>query len=75
VLNLTDALTDRSQSVRDTTTGVVSAWAIHERATLAPGTRIAGPAIVTEDETSTLIGPSWTATVNDLAYIEMTREN
>jgi N-methylhydantoinase A len=74
VLNPKDALADRSQSVRDTTTGVVSAWAIHDRANLPPGARIAGPAIVTEDETSTLIGPDWTATVNSLGYIEMTRE-
>ncbi len=73
-VNPTDALTDRSQPVRDTTTGIVSAWAVHERAKLAPGARVAGPAIVTEDETSTLIGPGWTATISGLGYIEMTRE-
>jgi N-methylhydantoinase A len=69
----TEAVAVRSQLVRDTTTGAVSPWAIHERAALAPWASIAGPAIVTEDETSTLIGPGWTAVINGLGYIEMTR--
>ena len=41
---------------------------------LPVGARLEGPAIVTEDETSTLIGPGWTATINTLGYIELTRE-
>jgi N-methylhydantoinase A len=68
-----DAPTDRTQLVRDTVSGEVSAWAIYDRAGLSPGARIIGPAIVTEDETSTLIGPGWTATVDGFGYIEMTR--
>ena len=35
-------------------------WAVYDRAALAPGARIAGPAIIAEDETSTLVGPGWT---------------
>ncbi len=73
-LEVTDAMTDRTQCVRDTTTGEVSAWAIHDRTELSPGARIAGPAIVTEDETSSLISPGWTAMVNGLGYLEMLRE-
>jgi N-methylhydantoinase A len=69
----TDATPVRTQLVRDTTTGAVSPWAIHDRTALVPWVTIAGPAIVVEDETSTLIGPGWTATVNGLGYIEMTR--
>jgi N-methylhydantoinase A len=57
--------------VRDTTTGAVSPWRIYERAVLVPNATIVGPAIVAEDETSALIGPGWTATVNRLGYIEM----
>ena len=57
----------REQIVRDTTTGEVAPWAVHDRAALAPGARIAGPAIIAEDETSTLVGRGWTAAVNDLA--------
>ena len=49
----------RTQAVRDTATAAVSDWAVHERSALAPGAGIAGPAIVAEDETSTLIGPGW----------------
>jgi N-methylhydantoinase A len=70
----TEARPVRTQPVRDTTTGAVSPWAIYDRASLAPWVSIAGPAIVAEDETSTLIGPGWNATVNGLGYIEMTRD-
>ena len=65
---------ERTQPVRDTVTGEVSDWAIYPRASLSPGARIAGPAIVTEDETSTLIGPGWSAMVNALGYLEMLRD-
>ena len=69
----TEAKPARTQLVRDTTTGEVSAWGIYDRKSLAPDATITGPAIVAEDETSTLIGPGWTATVNGLGYIEMVR--
>ena len=69
----TEAKPARTQLVRDTTTGEVSAWGIYDRKSLTPDATITGPAIVAEDETSTLIGPGWTATVNGLGYIEMVR--
>ncbi len=69
-----DAVPVRHQAVRDTLTGEVAEWAIFDRIALRPGARIAGPAIVAEDETSTLIGPGWNAMINDLGYIELTRE-
>ncbi len=69
----TEAVAARTQLVRDTTTGAVSEWGIYDRNSLAPDATITGPAIVAEDETSTLIGPGWTATVNGLGYIEMVR--
>ncbi|WP_428533807.1 hydantoinase/oxoprolinase family protein [Rhodopila sp.] len=69
----TDATPVATRPVRDTTTGEVTPWAMHDRAALPPWARISGPAIVAEDETSTLIGPGWSATVNDLGYIEMVR--
>jgi N-methylhydantoinase A len=68
-----DARATRTQLVRDTTTGAVSEWGIYDRATLKPATVIPGPAIVAEDETSTLIGPGWKATVTGLGYIEMVK--
>jgi N-methylhydantoinase A len=70
----TEATAVRTQLVRDTTSGEVSDWGIYDRTGLVPDVTIAGPAIVAENETSTLIGPGWTATVNGLGYIEMTRK-
>jgi N-methylhydantoinase A len=63
----------RTQPVRDTTNGVVSDWAIYDRASLALNATIVGPAIIAEDETSTLVGPGWRALVNSLGYLELTR--
>ncbi len=64
----------RTQLVRDTTTGEVSPWSIFDRGSLAAGVNIAGPAIIAEDETSTLVSPGWRATVNGLGYIELMQE-
>ncbi len=58
-----------TRRVRDTATGETADWAIHDRAALGPGTRIAGPAIVAEDETSTLVGPGWHASVDPFGYL------
>ena len=69
-----DAVPARTQLVRDTTTGEVSPWSVHDRAALAPGAHIVGPAIIAEDETSTLVCQGWSATVNGLGYIELTQE-
>ena len=63
----------RMQKVRDTVTGEVAEWAVYDRAALGPGATLRGPAIVAEDETSTLVGPGWSASINALGYIEMLR--
>jgi N-methylhydantoinase A len=41
---------------------------------LEPGTLIEGPAIIAEDETSTLVGAAFTAQVNALGYIALQRK-
>jgi len=69
-----DAVPQRTQPVRDTITGEVSPWPVYDRAALAPGARIVGPAIIAEDETSTIVSRAWNATVNGLGYIELTQE-
>ena len=69
-----DAVPARTQLVRDTATGEVAPWAVYDRAALAPGARIAGPAIIAEDETSTLVGPGWRCAMDGLGYIELTQE-
>ena len=67
------ASTPGSQAVRDTATGNVAAWAVRQRASLAAGDRIIGPAIVAEAETSTLIGPGWSGVVDERGYLDLRR--
>ena len=64
----------RHQRVRDSATGVLADWPVFDRATLAPGARLTGPAIVAEDETSTLIGAGWHAVVDASGYLHLARE-
>jgi N-methylhydantoinase A len=71
----TQATPARFQSVRDTTSGEVSEWGIYDRISLAPGATLHGPAIIAEDETSTLVGPGWNARIDSHGYIELTREH
>jgi N-methylhydantoinase A len=44
---------------------------VYERRPLVPGMRMCGPAIVVEDETTTVIPASFEAWVNGNAYIVM----
>jgi N-methylhydantoinase A len=70
-----DAAPAGMRMVRDTTTGEVASWAVYDRIALAPGACLPGPAIIAEDETSTLLCPGWSAIVNGVGYIEMTRDS
>jgi N-methylhydantoinase A len=70
-----EAIATRTQPVRDTTTGEISSWSVFDRTAMSPGVRISGPAIIAEDETSTLVSRGWNATVNGLGYIELTQES
>jgi N-methylhydantoinase A len=63
----------RIRKIRDTSTGEVTDWSIYDRADLSPGARLSGPAVIAEDETSTLVGAGWTAWINHLGYIELQR--
>jgi N-methylhydantoinase A len=63
----------RVQSVRDTATGEVADWAVYDRDDFAPGASVAGPCIVAEAETSTLVGPGWRCRVDGLGYLELVR--
>ncbi len=47
--------------VQDTATGHQAHWAVHDRAALETDIPVHGPAIIAEDETSTLVGPGWAA--------------
>jgi N-methylhydantoinase A len=63
----------RTQTVRDTASGEVAAWDVYDRSSLGAGATLRGPAIIVEDETSTLVGAGWTALVERHGYIEMRR--
>lgn len=74
VRNFTDDQAIRYQLVRDTSTGAILPWAVHDRTAMTVGARVSGPAIISEDETSTLVGPGWRAFVNNLGYLEIVQE-
>jgi N-methylhydantoinase A len=57
--------------VRDTATGEVAEWPVYDRAAMAPGAAVAGPCIVAEDETSTLVAPGWRCRADSLGYLEL----
>ncbi|MBV8751844.1 MAG: hydantoinase/oxoprolinase family protein [Hyphomicrobiales bacterium] len=46
---------------------------IYRRADLRPGAQIAGPALIVEDETSTVVSPAFDASVDGYGYIELRR--
>ena len=46
---------------------------VYERAALVPGALITGPAVIVEDETSTLVTPAFDARIDAYGYIELTR--
>ena len=65
----------RHRPVFDPETGEFVDVAIYERPTLDPGATLKGPAVIVEDETSTVIGRNFDARVDGLGYIEMTRRS
>ncbi len=65
----------RHRAVFDPETGEFVEVAIYERPALAPGATLNGPAVVVEDETSTVIGRNFDARIDAFGYIEMTRRS
>jgi N-methylhydantoinase A len=65
----------RTQPVRDPLSGEVVPWPVHDRAAMAPGTVVLGPAIIAEDETSTLVGAAWTAAVDAAGNLVLKRQS
>jgi N-methylhydantoinase A len=59
--------------VADPSTGDLVEVAIYGRADLAPGDVVAGPALIVEDETTTLVTSDFTARINGLGYIVLTQ--
>ncbi len=63
----------RHRPVFDPELGEFVSVAIHERRTLAPGAHIPGPAIIVEDETSTVVTRLFDALIDPFGYIDLTR--
>ena len=63
----------RRRAVFDADTADFADVPIYERAALVPGAVIAGPAVIVEDETSTLVSPAFDARIDVHGYIELTR--
>jgi N-methylhydantoinase A len=63
----------RRRAVFDADSGDFVEVAIHERAALAPGAIVPGPAIIVEDETSTVVSRHFDARIDRFGYIELRR--
>jgi N-methylhydantoinase A len=61
------------RAVFDPDTGEFAEIPIYRREDLAPGARISGPAVIAEDETSTVVSPRFDARIDRFGYIELTR--
>jgi N-methylhydantoinase A len=61
--------------VADPLGGEFIAVPVHRRAALSPGAVVAGPALIVEDETTTLVTSGFTAEINGLGYIVLTRRS
>jgi N-methylhydantoinase A len=67
------AIPARKRPVFDPETAEFVEVAIYERPALSPGATLNGPAVVIEDETSTVIGRNFDARINSFGYIELLR--
>jgi N-methylhydantoinase A len=63
----------RARPVFDPDTGEFIEVAIHERRDLKPGAFIPGPAVIAEDETSTVVSNLFDARIDAFGYIELIR--
>ena len=61
------------RQVFDPDGGAFREMPIYWRADLAPGAFIVGPAVIAEDETSTVVSASFDAEIDDFGYIVLTR--
>lgn len=59
--------------VVDPLNGMLERIALYNRNTLTPGSMIAGPALIVEDETTTLVTKSFTARIDAFGAVVMTR--
>jgi N-methylhydantoinase A len=70
----TTAIPAGTRRVFDGRTGEQRDVPLHHRAALAPGARIAGPAVIAEDETATFVSASFDALIDAAGCIVMERK-
>ena len=61
------------RAIYDPVIGKMAAVPVYWRFDMKPGSRVKGPCIIAEDETSTIVGANFAATINSLGYIVMDR--
>jgi N-methylhydantoinase A len=61
------------RAIYDPIPGKMTSAPVYWRFDMKPGARVKGPCIIAEDETSTIVGANFTATINSLGYIVMER--
>jgi N-methylhydantoinase A len=59
--------------VFDPASGAFIDTPVYERALLSPGAQIKGPAVITEDDTTTVVSPSFDANIDQFGYIALIR--
>ena len=72
-LNASEPKPASRRPIFDPHTGEFEEVDIYRRPDLAPGARISGPAVIAEDETSTVVSPLFDARIDRFGYIELTR--
>ena len=60
------------RAVVDTASGEAVTAKVYDRARLAPGTTVTGPAVLVEKDTTTVVSPAFDATVHSLGHVVMT---
>ena len=63
-----------SRDLYDAAAGEILKSTLYWRSDLPPGTKVSGPAVIAEDETSTVVPANFSAAINSLGYIVMTDE-
>ncbi len=64
---------DGRRALFDARSGAFLEAPVYSRGALRPGATIRGPAVIFEDETSTILSPNFDAKINALGYIVMSR--
>lgn len=63
------------RKVMDPASGAVHDFALVRRAELSPGDHVAGPALIVEEETTTVVSPAFGATVDANHYLVLRRQD